>query len=326
MNIEPSDKLKISNTKLGVFKDCKRKFKYIYIDNKRLKENRPMMLGSIFHNVAEYLYQWLIDNNDGFWRPFPDNVLTNAIVPSPEELADADDPSILTDAMTVAHRYVTQGMPVLDKYIQVLAVEESFYEPIKTKNGITYDLEIHIDLVYIDTTTGSIWIMDHKTGRLWTLDEAKWDFQLAIYLMLIRKLRYPVQGYIINSINSTVYKTPQHFNKLFRRVPVEKTLVESKNLLKQLNRTVEEIAREEVYPMSPGRQCVYCPFREVCKTELKGYREEAQIILEEEFENREDSSARRVQTKHEFQQRIAIRAAGRGQNGIGLLGNEAPSD
>lgn len=303
--------IELSNSKIDTWFDCKRKFFYVYVLGKSGTPDRRLRLGSYIHAQLEFIYKWLVNNNDGLYTDIPTDVLNVAIGPTAQEIEE-DDITLLSQAATVTARYVRRWMPKADKHIQVLMPEQSFWMPLQTPSGVNFLLEVHLDLLFMDILTQTIWEMDHKSGRLWEADDAYWDRQQSIYLLVLRKMMdIPVKGYVINSISTTQYKREggEPDWKLFKRVRSEKKNEESEAFLTALMATIEEMAWESRFPMNIGKHCRYCPFREVCQTELGGHTEDAVELLST-FDDRNTSG--RIASQEHFQKKFQLRAVSHG--------------
>lgn len=292
-----------SNSRRDVWFRCEQLHDYVYQFKKRGSESRQMLLGTYIHELLEKIYQYLIDFNDGAWMDIPYKDLVGICTPLPIE----DEFILRAKAAVVVMDYWKRYAPRADKEIRILAVEEKIITPLTTPKGRNIEFVQYIDLVYMSEITGELWIMDHKSGKLWTTEEANRQGQQAIYLANLRSLGRPVVGAVINNISSSTPKVRRPAHELFQRLTIKKSDVEIESIMANLLQVIDRMIDHKDDPvMNLSTACVYCAYDPVCQLRLKG-REDLAVRTLKSMPDKTDSQVLREQERIATMERLKVR-------------------
>lgn len=244
MKIIQNSKLFISNSSINIFKNCKRRFKYKYIDkiNTTVPKSHYLSFGISLHNtLAEY-------NNfcpelQNYENSIP---ILQKCWSSEGYKSKEDEESYFLKAKEILENYCN-GRKDLGKII----LSE---EMIKHDIGKNLTLCGKLDKVYVNEDN-KIEILDYKTGECFSLIIDLYnDMQLPIYLLLLRyKLGvFPsVISYYYLSINDKV------------SIEVSKEVIEF--ALAQLKNIISEIYYETKFEYNPTTRCKTCEYFDHCE-------------------------------------------------------------
>lgn len=296
-----------SNSRINVWNNCPMQEKYIYVDRKVTGTNPAMMLGTFIHEDLEMIYEYCRVFYDGYVQPLPGEVLMAICVPLADE-ADGLEQALRYQAGMLALRYHNEYMPMVDKNMQVLGVEEKIVLPITTPKGRTVKFVQYVDLIYMNTLLKEVWSADHKSsGQLWTLDQVRHDAQQATYLANLRHLGYPVVGVVINNILTTKSALKKPTLEVFNRLTDRPNDARIQNVLLNLGKTIDRMidGREDPH-MNYTRSCAKCPFDGVCTNKMDGRHLQALRLLKS-MPPKPDSYAMRVRDRADFIEKVKTR-------------------
>ena len=233
----------LSYSKISLFTECPRKFKFAYVDKIAIPENRSMLIGSALHWLLQRYYS-KID-----------------IVPEHEFEKEIID---------VAQR-------ILEKYIQKYKLIDDFKTidhevPFTFKrNDITWNGKI--DLVI--EKDNKLYIVDHKySSRKFIESFMALNFQGVLY--------YYYYGYVLGkNVTGIIWNTISCPNKLLKdgslsttlemqRFITYKTDKEVNKMWQTIDEVVEDIQNEKFIPHISRQLCEYCPYIEECIIMQKG--------------------------------------------------------
>lgn len=246
----------ISPSEVDSYLQCRRKHHYAHVERLQPKTfSDGLSTGIIGHAILQRYYEFIkaeqiLDPLSGMRLAIHE--ITNELV-TPQNIEYFHTLKPILEAYAI--RYGT------DTRYKILAVEQSFeYE------GIAFTP----DLIIQDTTTGKIYLEDHKFLSVFYTDKTIGLFpQMPRYIGLLRLSGRKVDGYIYNMIRTRAAKTAAPADR-FRRAtfnPKESTI---QQVMEEFFRTVEEI-RSGTYPTRTANSfnCgAYCSFANLCTADL----------------------------------------------------------
>lgn len=299
--------LRLSNSKVGTWNRCPKRFEYKYVQGWRSSQKTlHLERGSWLHELLEYYYMgedWKVPHAD---RTKAFNSLFDE---EKDDLGDlpVDIERIFTSYLARYDKEDTKNWKVIDTELD---------EIITLPNGLRF--QIIIDLI-VEEPDGGLWIVDHKTvGRFMDEDFMLLDAQLARYFWGAEHMGYkPLRGVMFNeictkgptlpkvlqnntlekrmNINCDVYtyyrelkkhrmdmdahldflkKLKAQEGRWFRRTKLAKDPVLVNRLMDELNmsaRLIERAASTGEYPRAVEKACTFdCEFRIPCQIELMG--------------------------------------------------------
>lgn len=298
--------LRLSNSKVGTYRRCPKKFEFKYEMGLRSKYKAlPLERGSWLHALLEAYY------NGDDWRVVHKKYTQEFNKLFDEEKEDLGNlpVEVLRIFTSYLQRYAKQ-----DSKLKVIDVELD--EIITLPNGLRF--QIIIDLI-VEEPDGGLWIWDHKTvGRFMPEDFMLLDAQLARYFWGAEHMGYtPLRGIMFNEINTTpptlpkvllngelekranlacdVYtyyreikrhgapldphraflrKLKAQEGRWFRRTHLPKDPPLVNRLMDELNmsaREIERAQRNNDFPRTVLKECVWdCEFKTICQIDLMG--------------------------------------------------------
>jgi putative RecB family exonuclease len=258
----------LSYSSYRTYLECPLRWKFLYIDRLSEAPRGYFTFGRVVHSVLEELLRPLVvpaarkagstesQRTLDEWRPKERAGATPRM--SRADLLEAYDRAWLSDGYGSPEeesRYRVLGRDLLGKYYDQLEVEQpnpvSVEEHLETRwDGIP----IHGYIDRIDRTRdGGLEVVDYKTSRELSSDDALESEQLSIYQVLVEgNYSEPVEALTLYHLRSL---TPL-------RVPPRPR--ETLNGLYDRLGTVSDGIRAQAYEPTPGRQCSRCDFRSMC--------------------------------------------------------------
>lgn len=259
----------LSYSSVRAYLECPLRWKFLYRDKLPETPRGYFSFGRTVHSVLEELVRPLVipsarrtvsggtqqtlDTWDGPGAPgVPGRLM------SPEELLATYDRLWIRDGYSTSDeeaRYRSLGRDLLLRY------HDSVVRDPPTPVSVEEHLEARWDGVpihgYIDridrTATGGLEIVDYKTTRELSAEDARDSDQLSMYQVLVEKnYTEPVERLTLYHLRSLTplrapRRAPEAISGLFERVG-----------------TVSDGIRAEAYEPSPGRQCSRCEFKALC--------------------------------------------------------------
>ena len=246
-NVIPDIKLSVSKAK--VFADCKRKYKYSYIDKLPKKEYEFHTFGKLCHKVLEDFHRHYIDGGTEPYHTQIGKCFNSALA----EYAPKVTPEMKKECYEIINKYLM--MISSDKKMgaaaNVIAVEKDFNLVIKDKvllNGF-------IDRVQLDAD-GVIHVADYKTSK--NDKYLKNDFfQLLTYAYVMC-----LEDANIQTVRTSYVMLRMDFKyvtKDFSRKEIMK--VEDKFI-----EYADNILAEKMFRPTPTILCKWCDFLDICES------------------------------------------------------------
>lgn len=241
-------KLHLSNSSLQMFKTCKRKYKYRYVDRIDPSEavvSKYLSFGQSIHKtLAKYNR---IRNEDEKKLDVLHNLLRNNWIREGYQDRDEERDFGLRGLKILTNYYYDP----LDKAKKVLMTEQM----IKRDMDGEFILCGVLDKGYV-REDGKLEITDYKTGsNIVHSEDFTIDLQLPIYVLLFEEImrQYP----------STVsYYYLVHKKKIEREI----TPSNVKQIIEYIWSLYEEVANEDEFPCSPTSYCATsCEYADICE-------------------------------------------------------------
>jgi putative RecB family exonuclease len=259
----------LSYSSYRTYLECPLRWKFLYVDRLPETPRGYFTFGRVVHTVLENLLRPLVvpaahragatdsqrtlddwqggrrDAGGGPWM-------------SRSEVFAAYDRAWSGEGYTSAEeeeRYRALGRDLLARYYDRLAAERPHPISVEEHLEARWDgIPIHGYIDRIDRSeSGGLEILDYKTSRELSAEDAKDSDQLSLYQVLVESnYSEPVEGLTLYHLRSlTPLRVPP------RERPVLTTLYDRLG-------TVSDGIRAEAYEPTPGRHCSRCDFRSLC--------------------------------------------------------------
>jgi putative RecB family exonuclease len=243
-----------SNSKIGTYQQCPRKFKLQYIDKIPIPKgaiNVEALMGNCVHNSLRELYQktnegiitTLSDLQSFFSNQWNENIQEEIIIPKKGLTLEHFENNGLEMLKQYFNRYFpfNQSLSIaLEKKVQFSLDEyeiTGFIDRLALKNGNVY--EIH----------------DYKTSSSYpTITDIENDSQLSLYQIGVTSL-YP---------NVEKVELIWHFLKFDSEISVTKTIEELDTIKQNTISWIRKILHDPYYPPNESPLCNWCLYEEFC--------------------------------------------------------------
>lgn len=259
----------LSYSSYRTYLECPLRWKFLYIDRLPETPRGYFTFGRVVHSVLEELLRPLVvpsarrigeaesQRTLDEWHPTPRTGVEGSLVPL-EELLAAYDHAWSGEGYTSPEeeqRYRTLGRDLLRRYHRQLQAERPHPVAVEEHLETRWDgIPVHGYIDRIDRTPlGGLEVVDYKTSRELSRDDARESDQLSLYQVLVeRNYAEAVEGLTLYHLRSlTPLRTPP-------RGP------NALGALHDRMGTVVDGIRAEAYEPTPGRQCARCDFQSRC--------------------------------------------------------------
>jgi putative RecB family exonuclease len=259
----------LSYSSYRTYLECPLRWKFLYIDRLPEVPRGYFTFGRVVHAVLEELLRPLvvpgarrIGESDSQrtlddWHP-PQLARADGGLVSVDELLAAYERAWSSEGYTSPeeeNRYRALGRDLLKRYYAQLSEERPHPVAVEEHLEARWDgIPIHGYIDRIDRTPrGGLEVVDYKTSRELSNDDARGSDQLSLYQILVeRNYTEPVERLTLYHLRSlTPLRVPA------RSKPILATLHERMG-------TVADGIRAEAYEPTPGRQCSRCDFQSRC--------------------------------------------------------------
>jgi hypothetical protein len=297
--------LNISQSKVKLFRKCKRAYHYRYVE--KLSSNKiapPLSFGKIVHYILECKAQGIEADLDKFSEEELAGIGTNERILYQEILDNAQN-------IMVDYNHYWERSPL--NHVEIDGSKAEHKIELKINDDITM---VGIIDGIVEDDNGRKWLLEHKTGKREMSEEDKWrSLQNAVYYEAMERLDFPpVDGVIWDFILSkeptkpkllksgdvskakivTLPSTVESFiesnphlsdedkqdlraksiiglSKYFKRSYNIKNSNVKKSLFDGFVETAEEIVRDhdKSKAMCIDQHCSWCPYRDLCRAELE---------------------------------------------------------
>ncbi|HTW76362.1 MAG TPA: PD-(D/E)XK nuclease family protein [Thermoplasmata archaeon] len=258
----------LSYSSYRTYLECPLRWKYLYVDRLPETPRGYFTFGRVVHSVLEELLRPLVvpaarrASATESQRTLDDWGAAGrgrtAAPMSRDELLAAYDRSWTSEGYTSPEeeaRYRALGRELLDRYYTRLERERPTPVSVEEHLEARWDgIAIHGYIDRIDRTPGGgLEIVDYKTSRELSREDARESEQLSIYQVLVESnYTEPVEGLTLYHLRSL---TP------LRSAPRPRDVLIG--LYDRLG-TVSDGIRAQAYEPTPGRHCSRCDFRAIC--------------------------------------------------------------
>ncbi len=258
----------LSYSSYRTYLECPLRWKFLYVDRLPEEPRGYFTFGRVIHSVLEELVRPLVVPSARrvsaaeSQRTLDDWQGPGATVAggwmSREELLRAYDRAWLSDGYVSADeeaRYRQTGQELLLRFYDQLVREKPQPVAVEEHLEARWDgIPIHGYIDRIDrTSTGGLEIVDYKTSRELSHEDARDSDQLTLYQVLVeRNYTEPVEGLTLYHLRS---------QKPLRAPPRAATAL---SVLHDRMGEVSDGIRSESFEPTPGRQCARCDFRARC--------------------------------------------------------------
>lgn len=281
----------VSYSELDTFRQCPLKHALAYKQRwtKEKAEDSALSKGTLWHKVLEAHYSYLRTVQQA-----KQELGSSWVIPATCDAEILDDcfnrggvRELLQDTRTGGQTEVQELIQWMyeghvaqwgiDRNWQILAVEHNAVVPLRNEKGnrTRFHLKLKIDLIVRDKRTGTIEIVDHKSGKdLPKKMELDLDDQFGLYTWGCRELGMQARSSIHNAARTQRNKGPMALEDRFSRTQMYRTDQELSNLALDAYRAarVAYSPINEVPFSSPDpRQCGWkCDLKEVHLAARKG--------------------------------------------------------
>ncbi len=259
----------LSYSSFRTYQECPLRWRFLYVDRLPETPRGYFTFGRVVHTVLEQLVAPLVvptarrvSESDrqrtlDEWHADSDSGAVARWMSS-EELLAAYDRAWSSEGYTSPEeesRYRALGREILLRYYDFLVRERPLPVSVEEHLEARWDgIPVHGYIDRIDRTpAGGLEIVDYKTSRDLSSEDARDSDQLSLYQVLVEKnYTEPVEGLTLYHLRSL---TP------LRVAPREHA--ELAGLHDRLGTVLDGI-RAEAYEPTPGRQCARCDFQDRC--------------------------------------------------------------
>ena len=258
----------LSYSSYRTYLECPLRWKFLYVDRLPEAPRGYFTFGRVIHTVLEALVRPLVVpsarrvSEAESQRTLDDWQSTAPSAPTEwmtrEALLDYYERSWLSDGYGSAEeeaRYRSLGRDLLSRYYDRIAAERPTPIAVEEHLEATWDgIPVHGYIDRIDRTQGGgLEIVDYKTSRELSHEDARDSDQLTLYQVLVeRNYSEPVAGLTLYHLRSL---------KPLRAPPRAPTAL---SVLHERMGTVSDGIRSEAFEPTPGRHCTRCDFRSRC--------------------------------------------------------------
>ena len=246
-NIIPVEKLRLSVSKAKTFSDCKKKFKYTYIEKMPIKDYEHLTFGSFAHKILEDFHNHFIHNNDPLGRNLNcNNAMNIAFKNALKEFKGKISKPMKDEVWELMKNYLQL---VKNNFPNVIVCEKDF--KLSFQNNI--ELKGFIDRIEI-IDDGEIKVSDYKTSKSdkYLIND---PFQLLTYAYTILE-----ENKELNIIHGSYIMIRDNFKEIKFTFKKDEIL-DVKN--KFLNYAVD-IREEKEFLPNPTVLCNWCSFSDFC--------------------------------------------------------------
>lgn len=246
-NLISIERLKLSVSKAKTFSDCKKKYKYTYIEKLPSKDWEHLTFGSFVHKILEDFHNYYLVNNDQYAQKFNmNNVMTLACKSALNEFKGKITKQMKAEVWELMQTYLKL---IKNNFPNVIACEKDF--KLSFKNNI--ELKGFIDRIEI-INDGEIKVSDYKTSKSdkYLIDD---PFQLLTYAFTLLK-----ENPELKIIHGSYIMIRDNFKELSFKFTRNEIL----DVENQFLEYAVDIRKEELFEANPTFLCNYCSFVEHC--------------------------------------------------------------
>ncbi|MEK7388615.1 MAG: PD-(D/E)XK nuclease family protein [Elusimicrobiota bacterium] len=254
--LEEDRSLKFSPSKLGVYKNCPRRYQYRYVDKiSRARKTPETVVGVAVHSAFEELYELVSggktpsaqDIQSVYAREF-DAGWDQSVLAKDDRFSKDDWRKVGSDCVELYHR--TQSPFSQDRTV---AVEKRVGFPIAV-DGHEYRIEGFIDRLAL-APDGTFEIVDYKTAKsLPAQEDVDADWQLALYEIAVRR-EWP---------DAKAVRLKWHYVRHGKTLISERDEAARERLHADVAALIGTIKHDHAFEPRPGPLCDWCEYRDLC--------------------------------------------------------------
>jgi len=240
--------MKVSYSKLTIFKECPFKYKCLYIDNLwHMKKDKPYLsMGSSVHLTLRDFFQ-LRDKNQRTLQNLGKLLKKNWMRKGYKDEKEEKEYALR------AWKMLSQFYETYDPYIIPLMVERNFSA--RVEENLIFSVRIdRVDRL----PTGGFELIDYKTGKKTDVEKEDEDLQLTIYYLALR------HRYRIRPTRFTYY-----FLEDNKRITTSRTEEQIEQGLANIKSIVRKIRATQEFLPTSNPFCSFCDFVEICPGDKK---------------------------------------------------------
>lgn len=248
-----------SHSKLSTFEQCKRKYKYRYIDKiiPEIEKSIEAVLGTAVHDTLEWIYISAKEGNPP--------ILDDVIMHYSEQWKKEFSPDVLIVKKELTEKdYFNKGVQFLVSYFQkhhpfddgTLELEKKITLTLGENNE--HEIVGFIDRLVKNKETSQFEVHDYKTANtLPSQEKMDQDRQLALYSIAIKE----------EHGNENEVLLVWHYLAHDKKITSKRTDQQLENLKREILELIAQIEATSEFPANKTRLCDWCEYKDMCKKE-----------------------------------------------------------
>ena len=249
---------KISFSQIAAFSTCPLQYKYAHIIGIPSYGKHQMSFGKSMHNALQAFMERIIASSAIHQASLFNGSSDSIALPTCQDLLDMYERCWIDEWYPddeTRDEYKTRGTEIMKEYYRTL--KENPPTPRFIEKGFTLKVDgilVKGRIDRIDDVEGGIEIVDYKTGAPKT--KLDWDDrrQLVLYALAAEESFVPPL---------VVKKMTYYYLESNTAVSFEPTDKDKEKLKLQIKESMEKI-RTSTFQATPGPQCQYCDFKDIC--------------------------------------------------------------
>jgi len=252
----------LTNSETQDFKKCRLLWDFRWVQGlERITKTPELDKGSLIHQCLQFYYEQLVAYRDSWCLPERFKVLFKEKIETYErELLARGLLDELNELKPRWSKVYREGVSVLEGYhdrwqdtFETVLIEQRLVADIAP----TLSLSFKPDLVFREA--GSLWLMEHKSGRTASLTTYTIDSQSALYIGGLRLLGYDVVGCVYNLLGDKLSRY-----KIIRTGEVAFAM-------DNFQKVAKDMENPAIYDNWDWQCYSRCPYRELCIMKHQGY-------------------------------------------------------
>ncbi len=255
-HLEEDRSSKFSPSKLSVYRNCARRYRYKYVDKiSRARKTPETAVGVAVHSAFEELYGLVsggkvptLPELQGIYDREFDAGWDETVVVKDERFAVGDWRKVGRDCVEL---YYNEHQPFAQD--RTVAIEKRVGFPLQV-DGREYRIEGFVDRLAL-ASDGAFEIVDYKTAKsLPNQEHADADWQLALYELAVRR-EWP---------DTKEVRLKWHYVRHGKTLVSVRDAAARARLLADVGGLISEIKHDHVFKPMPGPLCDWCEYRDLC--------------------------------------------------------------
>ncbi len=249
---------KISFSQIAAFSNCPQQYKYAHIIGVPSYGKHQMSFGKSIHNTLQHFMERIMANNAVMQATLFGAESERVAMPSLHDLLEMYDAAWIDEwypDSATRDDYRARGRAYLKDYYASITKQPP--SPKYLEKGFTLkvgDVLVKGRIDRIDDVEGGVEIIDYKTGTPKTT--LAWDDRRQLVLYAIAGEESFTPPLVVKKLTFSYIES----NTVVSFEPTEK---DKEKLKLQIRETMEQI-RTSTFTATPGPQCQYCDFKDIC--------------------------------------------------------------